>query len=706
MKMGALKRVRSWLLVPVALLVGAAGLAGDNANIDGKAIIDGANGDWPSYGRTYDEQRFSPLDAINAGNVSKLGLAWYADVDSDLTQEGTPLAIDGKLYVTTAWSKAKAYDAATGKLLWAFDPKVPGETLAKSWDAFARGMAAWGDRLFLATFDGRLIALDRATGKPLWSVVTVDQTKMYNITGAPRIVNGLVIIGNAGADMGVRGYVTAYDARTGKQVWRFYTVPDAPGKNKEAYLKRAEATWHGDYWKTGGGGTVWDAMAYDPALDLLYIGVGNGSLWNAELRSPGGGDNLYISSIVAIRAKTGEYVWYFQETPGETWDYTATQHIMVADLVIDGKPRKVLLHAPKNGFFYVIDRVTGQLISGQNYVPVNWAKGLDPKTGRPIENPDARFDRTGKGYFVMPSAQGGHNWEPMAYDARQKLVFIPAQYSAFPYVPDKNWTQAAVGFNTGIDLSALGGPGGPVPGPDVIAALSGPPGALIAWDPVAQKERWRIRQAGGFNGGLLATAGGLLFQGSPGGAFSAFASESGKQLWTFPTQTGVLAAPVTFTAGGMQYVAVLAGAGVREAIAPGAQAVPNISRILVFKLGGGAKLPPAPPVAHFAVNPPVDPQPVALVSQGHYQYAAHCLFCHGTGGAVAPDLRASAALHDAKAWQAIVHDGALARRGMVGWSSVMTPAEIEAIRAYFISEAQAYKTQQGKAPPPPPGRIQ
>ncbi len=691
------------------LLAGAAvplvGAAPDARMIDAKAIAQGSQADWAAHGRTYDEQRYSPLAQIDTGNVGALGLAWYADLDTKLTQEGTPLAIDGKLYISTAWSKAKAYDVLTGRQIWAYDPKVPPETLVKSWDAFNRGMAAWGDKLYLATLDGRLIALDRATGKEVWSVVTVDQSQNYNITGAPRVVNGLVIIGNAGADMGVRGYVTAYDAQTGKQAWRFYTVPDAPGKNKEAYLKKAEATWSGDYWKTGGGGTVWDSMAYDPALDLLYIGVGNGSLWNQSHRSPEGGDNLYISSIVAIRAKTGEYVWHFQETPGETWDYTATQHIILADLPIGGKARKVLLHAPKNGFFYVIDRVTGQFISGQNFVPVNWATGLDPRTGRPIENPQARFDRTGKGMFVMPSAQGAHNWHPMAYDAKSRLVFIPAQYSAFPYVPDKNWKMAPIGFNTGIDLAALGAPGGPVPGPEVMAALGGPPGALIAWDPVTQQERWRVRQPGGFNGGLLATAGGLLFQGSPTGNFSAIASESGKTLWSFPAQTGVLAAPITFTAGGEQYVAVLAGAGASKPLAPGIDAVPNISRLLVFKRGGTATLPPAPPIQRAAVNPPADPQPAEKVAEGRYRFMAHCAFCHMATGMVGPDLRTSAMLRDARAWQAVVHDGALAKRGMVGWSSVMTADQIEAIRAYFISEAQAYKAQ-GSGAQPLPERIQ
>jgi len=683
-------------LVPLALMAatGAHG-SGPASRVDGSAIALGTEADWAAHGRTYGEQRWSPLAQIDSATVGRLGLAWYADLDTNLTQEATPLAIDGKLYVSTAWSKAKAYDAVTGELLWQYDPEVPRETLAKTWDAFNRGMAAWGDKLYLATLDGRLIALDRATGKPVWSVPTVDQARNYTISGAPRMVNGLVVIGNAGADMGVRGYVTAYDAETGEQRWRFYTVPDRPGSNDEAYLRRAEATWSGDtWWQIGGGGTVWDSMAYDPELDLLYIGVGNGSLWNQALRSPGGGDNLYTSSIVAIRASTGAYAWHFQQVPGETWDYTATQHIVLADLTIDGKPRKVLMQAPKNGFFYVIDRVTGQFISGRNYVPVNWATGLDPVTGRPIENPEARFDRTGKAVFVMPSAQGAHNWQPMAWDPRQQVMFIPAQVSAFPYVPDPAWKPAAIGFNTGLDLGALGAPGGPVPGPEVIAALgSGPPGALVAWDPVTQSERWRVRHAGATNGGLLATAGGLLFQGSRAGSFSAYSSADGKELWSFEAQTGILAAPISFIAGGEQYVAVLAGVGASKPVAPGMPAVPNVSRLLVFKLDGGSRLPAAPPVARFAVNPPTEVPPAARVAQGRRHYSNHCLFCHMPAGGSGPDLRFSAALRDARAWQAIVHDGALAKNGMVGWSSVLSTDEVEAIRAYFIGEAQAFAAQ-------------
>lgn len=659
---------------------------------------DGAN--WLSYGRTYDEQRHSPLNQITAENVGQLGLAWSADMDTARGQEATPLVIDGKIYLTTAWSKAKAYDAVSGKLLWEFDPKVPGETAVKACcDVVNRGMAAWGDKLYFGTLDGRLIALDRNTGKQVWSTVTVDQSKPYTITGAPRAIGGLIVIGNGGAEMGVRGYVTAYDAQTGKQVWRFYTVPDMPGKNDEEYLKKAEATWKGEWWKLGGGGTVWDAMAYDPELDLLYIGVGNGSPWNQAYRSPGGGDNLYLSSIVAIKAKTGEYAWHFQQTPGETWDFTATQHIILADMEIAGKPRKVLMQAPKNGFFYVIDRTNGKFISGNAYAPMNWATGLDAN-GRPIENPEARYDITGKPFIGMPGAGGAHSWHPMAYDPAQRLVYIPAQFAAYPYFPEKDWKPQAVGFNTGVDAAA-----GAMPAIKEArdAAKAATTGAVVAWDPVAQKERWRIPFKGPWNGGMLATAGGLLFQGNATGTFAAYSSKDGKQLWSFPAQTGVVAAPITFTAGGEQYVAVLAGWGGVWPLATGILAeksgpVRNISRLLVFKLGGKAKLPDAPPFEERPLNPPPLVGTPATIAQGGNLYGKYCTVCHGDAaiGGLLPDLRHSAMNTDPAAWQTVVHDGALVDNGMIGWAKYMTKEQIETIRHYVIKRAHEDKALEAR----------
>ncbi|MFN3472767.1 MAG: PQQ-dependent dehydrogenase, methanol/ethanol family [Blastomonas sp.] len=705
-------------LMGAALALLVAACSGGDAQSDGKGTtgIDGARiiqadgAEWLSYGRTYDEQRFSPLDQINPGNIGELGLAWYADMDTTRGQEATPLVIDGKIYVTTAWSKVKAFDAANGKPLWDYDPKVPGETGVKACcDVVNRGLAAWGNMLFLGTLDGRLIALDRGTGREIWSTVTVDQGKSYTITGAPRVIDGMVIIGNGGAEFGVRGFVAAYDAATGKQLWKFYTVPDRPGANEAEYLKTAESTWNGEYWNIGGGGTVWDAMAYDPQLGLLYVGVGNGSPWNQAYRSPGGGDNLYLSSIVAIRVKTGEYAWHYQTTPGETWDYTATQHIMLADLEIGGKTRKVLMQAPKNGFFYVIDRATGEFISANNFVPVNWATGVDPKTGRPIENPEARVDKTGKPYIVSPGPLGAHNWHPMAYDAKQKLVFIPAQITAYPYIPAAGWKPSRLGFNVGMDTA-----NNAMPADNAVReeARKATKGILIAWDPVAQKERWRVTLGGPWNGGVLATAGGLVFQGNAMGNFVAYDSRQGKQLWSFPAQTGVVAAPMTYSIDGQQYVAVLAGWGGAWAITAGVLSdmsgpVRNISRLLVFKLGGKVTLPAMPAADELPLDPPALTAAADVVAAGAVQYGRYCTVCHGDAaiqasgrGGIIPDLRYSGTLASADNWQMIVHDGALKDNGMVAFASVLGKGEIDSIRHYVIARAnedKALMAQQGAA---------
>lgn len=657
----------------------------------------GNNAEWLSYGRTYDEQRFSPLTRIDTGNVKDLGLAWFADLDTARGQEATPLVIDGRIYVTTAWSKVKAYDAVTGAPIWEYDPKVPGEKAVDGCcDVVNRGLAAWGDRLFLGTFDGRLVALDRATGKPVWTKQTTDPAKPYTITGAPRVIDGRVIIGSGGAEMGVRGYVAAYDVRDGRELWRFWTVPDRPGANRAEYLKAAESTWKGDYWAQGGGGTVWDAMAYDPELDLLYIGVGNGSPWNQAYRSPGGGDNLYISSIVAIRPKTGEYVWHYQTTPGETWDFTATQHIMLADLPIGGKTRKVLMQAPKNGFFYVLDRATGELLSAKNYTYVNWATGIDMKTGRPIENPEARYDKTGKPFVTVPGASGAHSWQPMAFDARSKLVFIPLIEAGLPYIPAKDWKPAALGFNTGVDFGAAAMPADPAVRAE---AAKNTKGALVAWDPVAQKEVWRVPFKSAWNGGVLATGGGLVFQGNGEKSFAAYDSKSGARLWSFPVQTGVMAAPVTYEIGGEQYVAVLAGWGGVWSLAPGILSevggpVRNISRLFVFKLGGKAKLPPEPPISELPLDPPAFTGAAADAAAGATMFARFCSTCHGdaaVGGSLLPDLRRSGYIADRSAFETIVHGGALKDTGMVSFARVMNKAQIEQVRQYVIKRANEDK---------------
>lgn len=699
-----------------ALLLSAGTLANCSQIFEGEsgdgittAMLVGADGDtanWISHGRTYSEQRFSPLDGINRDNVGNLGLAWAADINGSRGQEATPLVIDGKLYLTTEWSIVKAFDAVTGKELWTHDPKVPKETGVKACcDVVNRGLAAWGDRLFFGTLDGRLVALDRETGRVEWETVTVDQTKSYTITGAPRVIDGKVIIGNGGAEFGVRGFVAAYDADSGKQLWKFYTVPggDDVGAQPE-YLQAAAKTWSGDALygedSIGGGGTVWDSMAYDPDLDLLYIGVGNGSPWNRAYRSPGKdgtgeGDNLYLSSIVAIRPKTGEYVWHYQTTPGETWDYTATQHIILADMEIDGKPRKVLMQAPKNGFFYVIDRETGKFISAKPYVTVNWASGIDPDTGRPIENPAMRIDKTGKPAMVTPGALGGHNWHPMAYHPGENLVYIPAFEAGMLYAPQANWKpDRARGFNVGFDFA------GELPSDGGFRqqAAGALRGMLVAWDPVAQKPRWTVEHPGPWNGGVLATGGGLVFQGTVGSEFNAYDAATGKKLWGFDAQTGIVAPPVTYTVDGEQYVAVLAGWGGAYALSVDGDLIKrkapvrSIPRLLVFKLGGTAKLGPRPDFADEPLDPPpstATPQQIAL---GQAKYGRYCAVCHGpgaVGSTVLPDLRRRASLASADAWRSIVSEGT--GNGMAGFATSLSKDEIEAIRAYVIDRANADK---------------
>ena len=667
--------------------------------VDRKALVAAAdnNAEWLSHGRTYDEQRFSPLAQINTGNVQKLGLAWFADLDTARGQEATPLVIDGTIYITTAWSKVKAYDALSGKLRWQYDPKVPGDAAVRACcDVVNRGLAAWGERLFLGTLDGRLIALDRRTGKPVWSKLTVDPSKPYGITGAPRVIDGRVIIGNIGAEMGVRGYVAAYDSKDGKELWRFYTVPSRPGTNTTAPLKAAEATWKGEWWALGGGGTMWDSMAYDPKLDLLYVGVGNGSPWNQSYRSPGGGDNLYIDSIIALRPATGEYVWHYQITPGDTWDFDATSHLILADLEIGGRLRQVLMQASKNGFFYVLDRGTGKLISAANFVTVNWAKSIDLASGRPVENPDARIDQTGKPFLVLPGPGGAHSWQPSAYDPKTGLVYIPALEAGFPFVPDAHWKAAVPGFNTGMDFGAAAMPADPRVRAGAMAAIKG---MLIAWDPVAQKERWRVALQGPWNGGVLATAGGLVFQGSTAKEFAAYDAASGGKLWSAGVQTGIIAAPVTYSINGEQYVAVLAGWGGVWALAPGILSeiggpVRNVSRLLAFRLGATAQLPPEPALAPRPLDPPALTGTPAQVAEGAQYYGRFCGVCHGDAayaGTLVPDLRRSPMLDSSKAWATVVHDGALRDQGMVGFANVLSPEQIEAIRDYVIKRANEDK---------------
>ena len=688
-------------------------------DLDGERIIeaDQEPGNWLAHGRTYDEQRFSPLAQINAGNAGDLGLAWHFDTGTDRGLEASPIVVDGVMFSTGSWSVVFANDARTGELIWKFDPEVP-----KAWGAYAccdvvnRGVAVWKGRVYLGALDGRLIALDAGTGQVVWEVSTIDRSKPYTITGAPRIVKDKVIIGNGGAEYGVRGYVTAYDAETGAQLWRFYTVPGDPAQPVEhPDLAEAIKTWTGAWWTFGGGGTVWDSMAYDPALNLLYIGVGNGSPWNQVVRSPGGGDNLYLSSIVALNPDDGSHVWHYQTTPGDTWDYTATQHMILADLEIEGETRQVIMQAPKNGFFYVLDRRTGEFISAEAYVPITWASHVDPETGRPVETENARYQlasplaalppeeqlaameaMTAEQLEVAlhkPSPYGGHNWHPMSYSPATGYVYIPALDVPFAFGNEPAFVYEEGRWNLANDWN-LNAPTG-------VAAIDSKIDGLLrghvsAWDPVAQKEVWRIQHPRTWNGGLLATAGNLLFQGNSAGRFVAYRADTGEELWSTAAYTGIVAPPISYEVDGDQYVAVVAGWGgafpLTAAAAEGYQ-LPARGRILAFKLGGTAELPP------IELPPAVLPEPPPLtasseqVALGKARYHQYCGVCHGPGvrsGGLLPDLRYMApAKH--LAFQEIVLEGALQERGMVGFADVLDAAEAEAIHQYIIGEAQRRK---------------
>ena len=684
--------IRGWLTVVTACVVlcCAASAGTDRAPLPGAEPSN-----WLAAGRDQHDTRFSPLEQINASNVNRLGLAWSYDLDTHRGQEATPVVVDGVLYTTTAWSKVLAFEAASGKLKWQYDPKVPGEVAVHvCCDVVNRGVAVSGRRVYVATLDGRLVALDARSGKPVWVVSTVDSKRPYAITGAPMLADGNVIIGNAGAEYGVRGYVTAYNAATGKQVWRFYTVPGDPAKGFESpELERAAKTWSGNWWVDGGGGTVWNSFSYDPKLDLLYFGTGNASPWGQNNEGKEGYDYLYTASIVAVHAKTGKYAWHFQTVPGDHWDYDAAQNLVLGTLNIAGKPREVLMQASKNGFFYVLDRRTGEFLSAKNFVPVNWTTGLDPKTGRAAISPEAKYYDSGKVFVAAPGALGGHSWQPMSFSPKTNLVYIPAQELGQPYLRDPDYKPGEVGMNNALDMATTSLPPDPKVQQAVLATLKG---YLSAWDPVNQKEVWRAEHKGPWNGGVLTTAGDLVFQGTAAGDIEAFRSTDGKKLWSFPAQTGVLAAPMTYSVGGRQYVSVLVGWGGVFPLVAGELSFKsghqvNRSRLLTFALDATGELPPVPPAAPRSISASAAPVDAAQAARGQRIYTKACSGCHGDtaiSGGVTPDLRYSTALADDNFWRTVVSEGALTNQGMVSFKSSLPADQIADIRAYLIQQAQ------------------
>jgi quinohemoprotein ethanol dehydrogenase len=671
--------------IGLTLALAAVALATGGARVTPAAAADA--GQWPSVGRTLANRSYSPLAAINQKNVRELSLAGYYDIPTHFGQEATPLAIGGILYFSTDWSIVKAVDARTGRLLWSYDPRARRGLVNGCCGPVSRGVAYWRGKVFVGTLDGRLIALDAANGKEFWQVRTTDPKLPYTITGAPLVADGRVIIGNGGADMGaVRGYVSAYDAETGRLAWRFYTVPGPPGRPDHAVSdavlsKIAAPTWHGRYWRYGGGGTVWGWMAYDPRLDLLYIGTGNGTPWNQGLRSQGRGDNLFTCSILALRAKTGRYVWHYQTTPGDAWDFDADEQMTLANLRIHGRQRQVLMEAPKNGYFYVLDRATGRLISARPYVPMTWSTGIDPKTGRPIVAAQARYFATKSRFVVQPSGVGGHSWQSMAYSPATGLVYIPAQQLPLIYLGDDSDArfgplQENLGTKFAFDDQ---------PHPPPVT------GWLIAWNPVTQREVWRVTHPVPWNGGVLATAGGLVFQGDAEGTLTAYSAASGRKLWSFQGQTGIVAAPMAYEIGRTEYIAVLTGWGGGVVMMGGARLGrigPN--RLLIFSLGGTASLPPVSGAAPPKPSPPSAAQSPGEIAAGSREYATYCSRCHGVNvvsGGVAPDLRYSTFLGN-DIWYQIVLQGALAGKGMASFGRVLDRQRASAIRAYVISEAQ------------------
>ncbi len=685
---------------PAPVVEAAAASVGliDDARINN---ADSEPGNWLAYGRTYEEQRFSPLTQINRDTVGSLSLAWYRDMGTNRAQEATPIVVDGIMFFTSAWSRVFAINAATGEEVWSYDPKVPGEYGRRACcDVVNRGVAVYNGRVYFGSLDGRLIALDAASGEEVWQVNTIiDPDRFYTITGAPRAAKGKIFIGNGGAEFGVRGYVTAYDADTGDQVWRFYTVPGDPSLPFEhPEMEIAADTWKGgEWWEIGGGGTVWNSIVYDPDFDQVYLGVGNGSPWTRVIRSPGGGDNLFLSSIVALDADTGSMNWYYQTTPGDNWDYTAVQDMALADMEVDGVMRKVLLQAPKNGFFYVIDREDGELLRANPFATVTWASHIDLETGRPVENPDLDFSEDEK--WVLPGPLGAHNWQAMSVDVEAGVVYLPAQDNPLIYGMSDEWKQTGVykrnpgAMNLGIELGGLA-----QLVVNNIASQPTPKGYLKAFDPLTGDDKWVVEIPHYWNGGVLGTAGGLVFHGDALGYLSAYDKDDGEALWQFNTYTSMLAPPITYEIDGVQYVSILTGNGGGDLFAgeplppvatPASLTYGNFGKMLVFKLGGEAELP-----IPDAIDRVIPEQTLADVSdeeiaRGERLFGAYCSVCHGlvarSGGVIA-DLRLMSEGSHAS-FNQIVLEGLFAAQGMASFDDSLAVEDVDRIHEYVRQRA-------------------
>jgi quinohemoprotein ethanol dehydrogenase len=685
---------------PIAGQPVAAGLGTNTAvAVDDARLLKGTDDptQWSSYGGSYSEQRYSPLDAINDTNAQNLGLAWFADYDTNQNQHGSPLYVDGVLYVSTARNVVHAFDAKTGERIWTYTPLM---TPKPNLGLVNRGLAAYKGKIFMGMLDAHLVAIDANTGEVAWNVDTVpadlglgDIANQYSITMAPRIAKGKVFIGGSGGEYGARGWIAAFDAETGKEVWRFWTVPADPSKPLEGpHLEAAVKTWPADkpYWLQGGGGTVWDAAIYDPVTDLLYFGTGNGTPWNRMMRDPDDGDNLYVASIVAVKPDTGEYVWHYQETPGDSWDYDAVSPMMTADLNFNGEQKHVIIQPSKNGFIYVIEAATGKLISGDAFTGVTWASGIDPVTGRPIEVPGARY--TDEPFNIGPGAPGGHTWHPNAFSPKTGLIYIPTweNYSAMSpqKMPDSGVAPLVAVGSRDIDRSKLK--------PHNKQANDG---WLQAWDPVARKAVWEGPRGARATSGVLATGGNLVFMGnSNGNHLAAYNATDGAQLWDFDSHSAVYAAPITFELDGEQYIAASVGG-----TSPGNYYAPSYGRMLVFKVGGTATLPANVSYTPPELNPPPSTAAADVIAHGAEVYAANCSVCHGNNGVQQrssfPNLTLSPLLYSQEGFDQVVLAGARVQRGMASFADKLTPADVVSVREYIIARANEIKN----APPAPAG---
>ncbi len=669
-----------------AFVIGASAAAGPGTS---------ESGEWRLIGLNAEQQHFSPLKQIDDKNVQTLGLAWVAEIPSADGLVGVPLVAEGIVYQSGPPGRVYANDVRTGQLLWTYDAKIPPQSnIVSAWGSRVnRGLALWEDKVFIGTGDCRLIAIDAKRGSKIWDVQSCDPADSYTITGAPRVGAGKVFIGNANGDTGAnRGYVDAFEASTGRHIWRFYTIPGDPAKGFESpIMEMASKTWGREYWKKAGGGSAWDAMTYDPTLNLLYIGTDGATPIDPRQRGEGSGDELFTTSIIAVNADTGEYVWHYQTTPHDAWNYDATMHIMIAELTIGGVRRRVVMEAPKNGFFYVLDARTGKLISARNIVPINWASRIDMKTGRPVELAAGRWYEHPEGAIVAPGGIGAHSWQPMSYSPLTGLVYIPAMNNRMRSVSD---TRNKVG---NVDA-------------DFYTDLHSPrhfTRSLIAWDPVNQRAKWQHVVGLPQNGGVLSTAGNLVFQGTSDGELHAYQADTGKRLWTWQSDSGVYAAPSTVEIDGVQLILVPTGSGTASAshVFPryGAKTM-GPSRLLAFKLGGTATLPTSTAIAEQFPRPALPREAADVIAKGRAIWAASgCEFCHGydaigaQGGSI-PDLRKSAAV-TSELFDRIVLDGQFREMGMPSFKELITPEDLPALRAFIVNQAwSAYETQSTQRP--------